>query len=236
MTADEEKAALLRAVCESPGDDLPRLAYADHCEEAGESVVSNYIRASIEVHHFPDAPDSLSRYEHAWESLRASIDVRLTDHVPHWINDATRTNGVAWVMRRGFLDTILCPLSWFWGQGDDQFSRLFRTCPVVAVRVRDKEPARRMIATTRGVSVTTFHHFWNAEVPAIVQFFQERGIGREDSSRARYIPEELFLDPGCGLSDGSGSPTLFDSREDAFAGLSLCLVNRGRMLAGLPPL
>ncbi len=42
MTAEER--ALLRAVCEAPDDDLPRLVYADWLEEHGRPVRAEFIR------------------------------------------------------------------------------------------------------------------------------------------------------------------------------------------------
>jgi uncharacterized protein (TIGR02996 family) len=39
--------ALLRAICESPGDNLPRLAFADWLEENGQEEQAQFIRADI---------------------------------------------------------------------------------------------------------------------------------------------------------------------------------------------
>ena len=44
-----QRDALLRAVCENPDDDLPRLVFADWCEENGEPERADFIRTQIEL-------------------------------------------------------------------------------------------------------------------------------------------------------------------------------------------
>jgi uncharacterized protein (TIGR02996 family) len=44
-----DRAALLAAVCAAPEDDLPRLAYADWCEDNGEAERAELIRVQLEI-------------------------------------------------------------------------------------------------------------------------------------------------------------------------------------------
>lgn len=45
--------ALLRAICDCPDDDTPRLIYADFLEEAGDAVRAAFIRAQVELARTP---------------------------------------------------------------------------------------------------------------------------------------------------------------------------------------
>ena len=45
--------ALLRAICESPADDLPRLVFADWLEERGEADFAAFVRAQVELANTP---------------------------------------------------------------------------------------------------------------------------------------------------------------------------------------
>lgn len=47
LTAATDEAALLKAIIADPADDLPRLAYADLLEEAGEDDRAEFIRAQV---------------------------------------------------------------------------------------------------------------------------------------------------------------------------------------------
>ena len=51
MTIDHN--ALLQAILVDPSDDLPRLAYADWCEEQGRTDCANFIRAQLALFHGP---------------------------------------------------------------------------------------------------------------------------------------------------------------------------------------
>lgn len=48
-----EREALVRSVCEWPGDDTPRRVFADWCEENGEPQRATFIRAQIESSKCP---------------------------------------------------------------------------------------------------------------------------------------------------------------------------------------
>src|SRR5215213_3706099 len=46
--------ALLRAICEHPDDDTPRLIFADYLEENGQSDRAAFVRAQIEYAQTPE--------------------------------------------------------------------------------------------------------------------------------------------------------------------------------------
>jgi uncharacterized protein (TIGR02996 family) len=57
-TSDDRGAALLAAVLERPDDDAPRLALADHLEDAGDADRARFIRVSCRLARLPwGAPD-----------------------------------------------------------------------------------------------------------------------------------------------------------------------------------
>jgi uncharacterized protein (TIGR02996 family) len=60
-----EREALLRAICENPDDDTPRLVFADWLDESGEPERAEFIRVQIRT-------ESAARHSREW--------VRLTDH------------------------------------------------------------------------------------------------------------------------------------------------------------
>jgi uncharacterized protein (TIGR02996 family) len=48
-----DREALLRAICEYPDDDTPRLIYADFLEESGEADLAGFIRAQVQLARTP---------------------------------------------------------------------------------------------------------------------------------------------------------------------------------------
>ncbi|MCI0700590.1 MAG: TIGR02996 domain-containing protein [Planctomycetia bacterium] len=44
-----EREALLKAICENPDDDTPRLVFADWLQENGDEARAEFIRAQIEL-------------------------------------------------------------------------------------------------------------------------------------------------------------------------------------------
>lgn len=52
----DQRAALLRSILASPEEDLPRLVYADWCEENGESERAEFIRVGVELARTVEPP------------------------------------------------------------------------------------------------------------------------------------------------------------------------------------
>jgi uncharacterized protein (TIGR02996 family) len=91
--------ALLAAVCAAPDDDLPRLVYADWCDENGRPERGEFIRTQIELAKL--ARDSKRRRRLAFR-CRELIDTA-EDHLHH-LPDTLPPE--PWSFRRGFVELL----------------------------------------------------------------------------------------------------------------------------------
>jgi uncharacterized protein (TIGR02996 family) len=90
--------ALLAAIRESPDDDLPRLAYADWCEEAGLEERAEFIRVCLEMERTPRGTPAYRRlWEREVELIRRNKDDWFGSFRLHW------SHYEVW---RGFLDDV----------------------------------------------------------------------------------------------------------------------------------
>jgi uncharacterized protein (TIGR02996 family) len=124
---------ILRAICENPDDDGPRLVYADWCEEHGDPDRAEFIRLQCALDAGdPFAPGRRPRLRREWQLLQR--------HGERWI----RADGLADIVdprtlgqsapnsrfRRGFLDRA-------WFMSPDDFlraaPRLFARAPVTGI-------------------------------------------------------------------------------------------------------
>lgn len=242
MTTDT-KAALLRAVCEAPGDDLPRLAYADWLEEyggqAGE-LVAEYIRRSIGLYRGDrwNGRQALDAFE---ASVRETV---ATNHL--WQGLTVRGASLGGVSR-GFVRCATVHTRWLFGE-DGRAAWLFRRAPIVQVIVGGGLGGHSKY-TSSGEEVipgaTRFPGWlvvpdrrvdlWTRDHRTLPRRLWE-SPGLTDAQRERYGP--IHVEPWSpGLEGCPGAVWhLFRNEAVASEALSLCLVNRGRMLAGLPPL
>src|SRR5947209_17245936 len=89
MMSAADRAAFLRAIDESPDDNLPRLIYADWLEEHGEPERAEFIRVQCELARLPRRDtrrtelerrerELLERHEDAWRA-----DLPVTYSTPH---------------------------------------------------------------------------------------------------------------------------------------------------------
>src|SRR5689334_24640555 len=90
---------LLRAVCESPDDDLPRLAYADWCDENGRPERAEFIRAQIEQAR-------LSEDDPRHEELGRRADELFAAHKEDWLQGLRPGRRHAFSMSRGFVEGV----------------------------------------------------------------------------------------------------------------------------------
>ena len=67
-TTNDTSLALLRAVCESPDDDTPRLVLADWLEENGEPERAEFIRIGVEI-----AMNRADDHDDDWK-MRANLE------------------------------------------------------------------------------------------------------------------------------------------------------------------
>jgi uncharacterized protein (TIGR02996 family) len=118
--------ALLAAVCAAPDDDLPRLVYADWCEENGDGDRGEFIRLQVQSAAAPPSPLCLIREK-----------VLLDTHAGRWLAPLRQPGGPLFTQRshgqfrRGFVETVWMPARWFLSTAD----RLFALAPVTRLRV-----------------------------------------------------------------------------------------------------
>src|SRR5262245_46948004 len=81
-----ERDALLRAVCDNPDDDTPRLVFADWLQENGEEERAEFIRLQIKFQHLSCSLDELNRRVmrelHLWQEFgdRWTAELPSSDH------------------------------------------------------------------------------------------------------------------------------------------------------------
>jgi uncharacterized protein (TIGR02996 family) len=95
-----ERDALLRAVCENPDDDTPRLVFADWLQENGNE--SDRARAEFIRIHLPLA-DRERFYDWSMSDDGAKRARELEkEHGERWLADVPKIEGIHWKMWRGF--------------------------------------------------------------------------------------------------------------------------------------
>lgn len=117
-----DREALLRAVCENPDDDTPRLVFADWCEEHGERERAEFIRIQCEL-----ARGSVSDSRAA--DLRARESQLLDEFATLW---AEPLRGLIhqFVFKRGFVERVEMSLE----APAEQIVRVFEVAPIRRVR------------------------------------------------------------------------------------------------------
>ena len=123
--------ALTAAVCAAPDDDLPRLVYADWCEENGRAERAEFIRLQV---------------AHATQQLPPAGVIRekvlLDTHAARWLAPLREPGGPLFTrlshgtFRRGFIEEVWMPARWF----RDHAEPLFAACPVRHLRASVDRP------------------------------------------------------------------------------------------------
>lgn len=106
-----QRDALLRAVCENPDDDLPRLVFADWCEENGEPERAEFIRLMCRIPELCRAIDR-GAGEKAVKELNP-LDRRAwklwEKHGRAWFAELPKLTGITWPdgrWPRGFAPSV----------------------------------------------------------------------------------------------------------------------------------
>ena len=95
-----EEAALLRAIRDTPDDDLPRLALADWLDENGVPERAEFLRTQVELARLPHDDPRRSELEDREHDL-------LAENEAHWLGDLAAADGLhEWEFERGFLTEI----------------------------------------------------------------------------------------------------------------------------------
>jgi len=145
----DTREALLKAVLAAPGDDLPRLVFADHLEENGEAERAEFIRVQCELHKTPGYPaawdhDAMPHvadlhrrklwllnewdYHRGWRHIAGREAVHLIPDGKRW-HDCIK-------FRRGFIHTVRATLADWLKHGP----AVVREHPVTKVVLTDREP------------------------------------------------------------------------------------------------
>ncbi len=101
-----EREALLRAVCERPEDDTPRLRYAEFLEATGDPddvLRAEFIRVQCELSRSDLSDERWSQLQERKDALEANCE--------RWVDELPKLDGVRWnpiYYPRGFLWDIWC--------------------------------------------------------------------------------------------------------------------------------
>ncbi len=163
MTTTTTADALLDAVLANPGDDAPRLIWADWLEERdgpGDAERALFVRCQVELAqpHDKIRPSAVLRFtgllrrerelllSHGHDWLRG-IGIKTLSHDGgeseganyEIVTGTEKGSGVQVEFRRGFVEEVVCRLEkWTGGVG----AALVACQPVTTVRVTDREPYR----------------------------------------------------------------------------------------------
>ncbi len=122
---------LLRAILETPAEDVSRLVYADWLQENGHEARAEFIRVQCELEHCPSTHTAETMYGIHWAELcireyrllkshghdwLAGIGIKTSQHdggVSEGVNyeivtGAERGSGIRCDFARGFVETITC--------------------------------------------------------------------------------------------------------------------------------
>lgn len=64
MTTEDERLAFIASICTDPGDDTPRLVFADWLQERGEEDLAEFIRLQVELANLESEWDGGRREKH----------------------------------------------------------------------------------------------------------------------------------------------------------------------------
>lgn len=129
--------ALLAAILANPDEDTPRLAFADWLEENGDHDRAEFIRVQVERARLAAGGEPPSGPQAA--ELRAREQVLLGARGFEWLaplrgpGGPLRHPGAHGQFRRGFVEVVWMPASWFLVCAD----ALFRSVPVRELRVTE---------------------------------------------------------------------------------------------------
>jgi uncharacterized protein (TIGR02996 family) len=145
MTAADEERALLKAVCDQPDDDTPRLVYADWLTEHDQPERAEFIRVQCALAHIegddPRRP-ALARRE---AELLAAHQPEWTQSLPNRVHDPVLRRGFVTCVnlssqdiltRRGAALFVAHPITSVWLSGEERGLRAVTRSPHLS-RVRD---------------------------------------------------------------------------------------------------
>jgi uncharacterized protein (TIGR02996 family) len=123
--------ALLAAVCAAPDDDLPRLVFADWCDENGEEDRAEFIRVQVELTKGVIGKKRVALLKREQELLKEHR-AAWTDNIREFTDDF-RDEPIRF--RRGFVEDISINDELLERHGDE----LFRRAPIRTLRMGDQD-------------------------------------------------------------------------------------------------
>ncbi len=123
--------ALLAAVCAAPDDDLPRLVFADWCDENGDPARAEFIRTQITIANGAKG-QNLAKLQKRETELLTEHRARWTEHLQTFTDDF-REDPIRF--RRGFVEAISINDELLAEQGDE----LFRLAPIRTLLMGDQD-------------------------------------------------------------------------------------------------
>jgi uncharacterized protein (TIGR02996 family) len=111
----DERAAFLQAIIEQPGDDAPRLVFADWLEDNNDPERAEFIRVQCECARLPEDDSHRPALEDREHELLARNEQRWLGPLPRYIAD--------WQFERGFLTACRTSTCTLVESGDDLFAR-----------------------------------------------------------------------------------------------------------------
>jgi uncharacterized protein (TIGR02996 family) len=234
-----DEAGLLRAICENPADDAPRLVFADWLDERAGPVACGYCHGidqcpkddgTFDPHwHCPHCDGRQNGFAERAKWIRVGVGLHMPinhapgcwspwdcDHDPDY-NPGREPGGPMWVWNRGFICAVHVPAAAFL----EHAAELFEAHPITSVRLTDREPH-----LTNGLAGMAERWGWGP-------------TGYEDQPSAR-TPDKLLILLDGQMADETGffstAWRFYPTREAADAALSRACCQYGRRLVGLPPL
>jgi uncharacterized protein (TIGR02996 family) len=159
MISTADGAGILADILAHPGDDTPRLVYADWLEESGEGERAEFIRAQIELAACPE-PDGRCRCGKPacrWCPIQWRVARLLLERSLSWLDRPcmdleSATAGRACHYRRGFVEAVRCTLDGWKAHGPD----IVRAHPVREVSIVGREPRHRERHQGRDAALDAF--------------------------------------------------------------------------------
>jgi uncharacterized protein (TIGR02996 family) len=189
--------ALLRKIIDHPDDDLPRLVFADWCDDQRQARRAEFIRRQVAGTLVTVGLSWLVELEHALGCQPHECQFSATPGEAA----VTTPAGLRLTFRRGFVDSVRCPLGDWLAHGP----RVVREHPVRGVWVTDREPIQHNVVTTEDQWA-----WW--------RYDYERGDVENQFHPPSNVPVDLFgLIPGRARD---GDHKMFASRDAALAAIS----------------
>jgi uncharacterized protein (TIGR02996 family) len=126
-----DRDAFLRAICEAPDDDTPRLVFADWLDEHGEAKRAEFIRVSCEL-------EQAEEFGPRWRALRDRSQRLLDPNRAKWSNELADRKLLNIEFRRGFVNEVTIYSKRFIADA----AKLMALAPIQRLKLADLNAAR----------------------------------------------------------------------------------------------